>query len=173
MFSKIYGQQQRRRREATCSLSVTPGSWRLQHTGSQPWCGERRHKPKQAPPKPETIDIDSDDDLLLILASTSRGWVNEMSQRAASWRKGYFEALGNQGTWISYASLSRLGSRLIQATAARSGHTFRAGGNTVTKKRSRMSPDTIRQVVCLKSWGVISGNNSDDEDVETDETISH
>ena len=47
---------------------------------------------------------------------------------------------------------------------------FSQGGDIVTKKRNRLTRDSIRMIVCLKAWGIFTDedmeNESDDEVVD-------
>jgi hypothetical protein len=49
----------------------------------------------------------------------------------------------------------------IPATSAPSECVFSQGDDIITKKRNRLTGDSIRMIVCLKSWGVFA-----DEEVE-------
>ena len=55
----------------------------------------------------------------------------------------------------------------IPATSALSERVFSHGGDIVTRKRSRLSPTTLRWVICLQDWGILSDNddldNSEDD----------
>jgi hypothetical protein len=53
----------------------------------------------------------------------------------------------------------------IPATSAESERVFSVGGDIVTKKRNRLSPCTLRHLICLRNWGIISPG----EDSEGDE----
>jgi hypothetical protein len=53
----------------------------------------------------------------------------------------------------------------IPATSATSERVFSSGGDIISRKRSRLSPATLRWVVCLRDWGVLS----DDDDMDDDE----
>jgi hypothetical protein len=54
---------------------------------------------------------------------------------------------------------------LILATLAPSERAFSDSGNTLTKKRCKLSPQSIRIVVCLRSWGLYK----EEEDSDTKE----
>ena len=58
----------------------------------------------------------------------------------------------------------------IPATSAPSECVFSQGGDIVTKKRNRLTGDSIRMIVCLKAWGVFTeedtDEDTDDEDVQ-------
>ena len=57
---------------------------------------------------------------------------------------------------------------LIPATLAPSKCAFSQGGDIVTKKRNRLTGDSIRMIVCLKAWGIFTeedtNEDTDDED---------
>jgi hypothetical protein len=53
----------------------------------------------------------------------------------------------------------------IPATSAPSERVFSSSGDIISRKRSRLSPATLRWVVCLRDWGVLS----DDDDMDDDE----
>ena len=54
---------------------------------------------------------------------------------------------------------------VISATSAPSERAFSHGGDIFSKQRSRLSPVTLRWVVCLRYWAVLS----DDDDIGDDE----
>jgi hypothetical protein len=54
----------------------------------------------------------------------------------------------------------------IPATSATSECVFSVGSDVVTKKRNRLTGDSVRMIMCLKDWGIIT-----DEDVDEDETF--
>jgi len=95
------------------------------------------------------------------------------------WKKWMKEPLMNRGTdilkyWQSkqyqYPIIARIAKDhlAILATLAESERLFSVGGDIVTKKRNRLSPSTLRYLLCLRSWGIISpgddGDESDDDD---------
>jgi hAT family C-terminal dimerisation region len=51
----------------------------------------------------------------------------------------------------------------IPATSALSEVVFSQGGDIVTKKRNRLTGESIRMIVCLKEWGVITDEDVDEE----------
>ena len=53
----------------------------------------------------------------------------------------------------------------IPATSAESERVFSVGGDIVTKKRNRLALSTLRYLICLRNWGVVSPG----EDSEGDE----
>ena len=55
----------------------------------------------------------------------------------------------------------------IPAMSAPSERVFSSGGNVVTKNRNRLSGDSVREIVCLRDWGVIT-EEDDDSDSDGD-----
>jgi hypothetical protein len=55
----------------------------------------------------------------------------------------------------------------IPATSAPSECVFSVGSDIVTKKRNRLTGDSVRMIMCLKDWGIIT-----DEDIDEDEALS-
>jgi hypothetical protein len=53
----------------------------------------------------------------------------------------------------------------IPATSVPSEQVFSDASDLVTKKRNRMTKDTIHEIMCLKDWGVF-GDHDDAEDGE-------
>jgi hypothetical protein len=53
----------------------------------------------------------------------------------------------------------------IPATSAPLECVFSISSDVVTKKRNRLTGDSVRMIMCLKDWGIIIN-----EDVEEDET---
>ena len=54
----------------------------------------------------------------------------------------------------------------IPATLALLECVFSIGSDVVTKKRNRLTGESVRMIMCLKDWGVIT-----DEDVVEDEML--
>jgi hypothetical protein len=54
----------------------------------------------------------------------------------------------------------------IPATSAPSERIFSNGSDIVTKKRNKLSPSTIRYLLCLRNWGQIPDASSDGEDAD-------
>jgi hypothetical protein len=52
----------------------------------------------------------------------------------------------------------------IPATSAPSERVFSLAGNLVSKKRTRISSENVRYVLCLRSWGVIVEDDEEEED---------
>jgi hypothetical protein len=52
----------------------------------------------------------------------------------------------------------------IPATSAPSECVFSSSGDIITKKRNRLTGDSVRMIVCLKAWGII-----EDEDLVEEE----
>ncbi|KFY67389.1 hypothetical protein V496_01580 [Pseudogymnoascus sp. VKM F-4515 (FW-2607)] len=61
----------------------------------------------------------------------------------------------------------------IPATSAASKRVFSNGSDIITKKRNRLSPPTIRYLLCLRNWGRIqeAESDGDDADDKADEEI--
>ena len=57
----------------------------------------------------------------------------------------------------------------MPATSSPSEVVFSQGGDVVTKKRNRLTGDSIRMIVCLKAWGIYT-DESDDEDIGDEKT---
>jgi hypothetical protein len=53
----------------------------------------------------------------------------------------------------------------IPAMSAPSECVFSVGSDVVTKKRNRLTGDSVRMIMCLEDWGIVT-----DEDIEEDET---
>jgi hypothetical protein len=56
----------------------------------------------------------------------------------------------------------------IPATSAPSERVFSAAGNLITKKRTIISSENVRYVLCLRSWGLLI-NDDEYEDIQFDE----
>ena len=54
----------------------------------------------------------------------------------------------------------------IPATSAASERVFSNGSDIITKKRNRLSPPTIRYLLCLRNWGKIQEADSDGDDAD-------
>ena len=52
----------------------------------------------------------------------------------------------------------------ILATSAPSKSVFSVGSNIVTKKWNRLTGESVRMIMCLKDWGIIT-----DDDIAEDE----
>jgi hypothetical protein len=51
----------------------------------------------------------------------------------------------------------------IPATSTPSKRVFSIAGNLISKKRTRISSENVRYVLCLRSWGILDSNNDEDE----------
>jgi hypothetical protein len=51
----------------------------------------------------------------------------------------------------------------IPATSAPSERVFSIAGNLISKKRTRISSENVRYVLCLRNWGVLDPDNDEDE----------
>jgi hypothetical protein len=56
----------------------------------------------------------------------------------------------------------------IPATSAPSERVFSMAGNLISKKKTRISSENVRHVLCLRSWGVIV-RDDDEEEIYIDE----
>ena len=57
----------------------------------------------------------------------------------------------------------------IPATSAASERVFSNGSDIITKKRNRLSPSTIRYLLCLRDWGqLLDSIDSDDEQADNE-----
>jgi hypothetical protein len=51
----------------------------------------------------------------------------------------------------------------IPATSAPSERVFSMAGNLVSKKRTRISSENVRYVLCLRSWGILKDDDDEEE----------
>jgi len=51
----------------------------------------------------------------------------------------------------------------IPATSAPSERVFSMAGNLISKKRTRISSENVRYVLCLRSWGLLEDDDDEDE----------
>jgi hypothetical protein len=51
----------------------------------------------------------------------------------------------------------------IPATSAPSERVFSMAGNLISKKRTRISSENVRYVLCLRSWGVLKADDDEEE----------
>jgi hypothetical protein len=64
----------------------------------------------------------------------------------------------------------------IPVSSVPSERVFSAGGDIITKKRNRISGESVRYLLCLRSWGIIPEDNDfndlvEEEDGEDDEIV--
>jgi hypothetical protein len=57
----------------------------------------------------------------------------------------------------------------IPATSAPSECVFSIGSDVVTKKRNRLTGNSVRMIMCLKDWGIITDEDIDDDEEEEEE----
>jgi hypothetical protein len=57
----------------------------------------------------------------------------------------------------------------IPATSAPSECVFSIGSDVVTKKRNRLTGDSVRMIMCLKDWGIITDEDIDDDNDKGEE----
>lgn len=78
-----------------------------------------------------------------------------------------------QGKQYQYPIIARIAKDhlTIPATSPESERLFSVGGDIVTKKRNWLSLSTLRYLLCLRNWGVISLGDEEDsvDDVEDEE----
>jgi hypothetical protein len=58
----------------------------------------------------------------------------------------------------------------IPATLAPLERVFSQGSDIVTKKRNRLTSESIWMIVCLKAWGLYADDDGSDEDTLDEET---
>jgi hypothetical protein len=51
----------------------------------------------------------------------------------------------------------------IPATSAPSERVFSMASNLISKKRTRISSENVRYVLCLRSWGILDPDNDKDK----------
>lgn len=54
----------------------------------------------------------------------------------------------------------------IPATSTPSERVFSNGADILTKKRNRLSPQTLRYLLCLRDWGIVPDAKDSDADDE-------
>lgn len=115
-------------------------------------------------------ETDSDDDLY-----ATQG----ISFQEPEWKRWILELRPGQQTdilkyWLSKQYMYPIVAQIardylaIPATSAASEQVFINGSNIITKKRNRLSPSTVRYLLCLRDWGVLpegddSEGDGDDE----------
>ena len=57
----------------------------------------------------------------------------------------------------------------IPATSAPLECVFNIGSDVVTKKRNRLTGNSVQMIMCLKDWGIITDKDVDDDDDEEEE----
>jgi len=68
--------------------------------------------------------------------------------------------VAKQYQYLVIAKIARDHLAIPATLAAASERIFSQGGDIVTKKRNRLAPATLRELLCLRSWGVV-GEDSD------------
>jgi hypothetical protein len=51
----------------------------------------------------------------------------------------------------------------IPATSAPSERVFSVAGNLISKKRTKISSENVRNVLCLRSWGILDDADNEEE----------
>ena len=117
-----------------------------------------------------TIDQepDSDEDLfasegLAFQEPEWRRWILEPQPGEHTDILKYWCAKQYQYPVIAYIARDHLA---IPATSAASERVFSNGSDIITKKRNRLSPPTIRYLLCLRNWGKIREADSDGDDAD-------
>lgn len=128
----------------------------------------------------ETDNEDSDDELALhgviqivpyspIKASSTEveRYLNEPLLKRGN-KKTYSEY--QKGASTFYPILTRMAKDYgtILSTSVLSESVFSIAGLQITARRNRLAPKTMGVIMCLRSWGLIS-ENDDDEDRDSDE----
>ena len=110
------------------------------------------------------IDIDSEDELYVSQSRYDtepewKRWMKEPTVGRDTDILKYWQSKQYQYPLIASIAKDHLA---IPATLADSERVFSVGGDIITKKRNRLSPSTLRYLLCLRNWGVLS--QGDDED---------
>ncbi|KFY91845.1 hypothetical protein V500_04432 [Pseudogymnoascus sp. VKM F-4518 (FW-2643)] len=110
------------------------------------------------------IDVDSEDELYISQSHYNtepewKRWMKEPTVGRDTDILKYWQSKQYQYPLIACIAKDHLA---IPATSADSERVFSVGGDIITKKRNRLSPSTLRYLLCLRNWGVIS--QGDDED---------
>jgi hypothetical protein len=110
------------------------------------------------------IDIDSEDELYVSQSHHDiepewKQWMKEPTVGRDTDILKYWQSKQYQYPLIASIAKDYLA---IPATSADSERVFSVGGDIITKKRNRLSPSTLRYLLCLRNWGVLS--QGDDED---------
>jgi hypothetical protein len=73
-----------------------------------------------------------------------------------------------QGKQYQYPIIAKIARDhlAIPSTSAASESVFSIGGDIVTKARNRLLPSTVRYLLCLRNWGIITQAQDSDSDIE-------
>jgi hypothetical protein len=119
----------------------------------------------------EQLDPDSDDDLYVTTATSYqepewKRWNNEGCPGPQTDILKYWAAKQYQYPVIAKIARDHLA---IPATSAASERVFSNGSDIITKKRNRLSPSTVRYLLCLRDWGHLPEADDSDADDEREE----
>ena len=112
-------------------------------------------------------DYDSDDDIFVSAANSARESEANRWQKEPSVGKNTDILRFWKSREVDYPILAQMARDYlaIPATSAASERVFSQGGDIVTKKRNRLHPDSVRYLLCLRSWGIFP----DEEDLVEEE----
>jgi hypothetical protein len=113
-------------------------------------------------------DPDSDDDLYVSHGSSYqepewKRWILEPRPGQATDILEYWAAKQYQYPIVACIARDYLA---IPATSAPSERVFSNGADILTKKRNRLSPQTLRYLLCLRDWGIVPDAEDSDADDE-------
>jgi hypothetical protein len=116
------------------------------------------------------IDIDSEDELYVSQSRHDiepewKRWMKEPTVGRNVDILKYWQSKQYQYPLIASIAKDHLA---IPATSAESERVFSVGGDIITKKRNRLSPSTLRYLLCLRNWGVLSQGDDEDSGDDTD-----
>ncbi|PQM43529.1 hypothetical protein VC83_09656 [Pseudogymnoascus destructans] len=117
-----------------------------------------------------SIDIDSEDELYVSQShhDTEPEWKRWMKEPTVGRNTDilkYWQSKQFQYPLIASIAKDHLA---IPATSADSERVFSVGGDIITKKRNRLSPSTLRYLLCLRNWGIISQGDDKDSGDDAD-----
>jgi hypothetical protein len=116
------------------------------------------------------IDIDSEDELYVSQSRYNiepewKRWMKEPTVGRDTDILKYWQSKQYQYPLIASIAKDHLA---IPATSADSERVFSVGGDIITKKRNRLSPSTLRYLLCLRNWGIISQGDDEDSGEDAD-----
>mgnify|MGYP001559935908 CR=1 FL=1 len=95
---------------------------------------------------------------MILSQNKSNGWRSQNLAGTQATLK-YWQSKKYQYPMIARMAKDHLA---VPATSVDSELIFSVSGDIVTKKQNRLSPSTLRYLLCLRKWGIIS--QGDDED---------
>jgi hypothetical protein len=112
----------------------------------------------------EEVELDSEDELYISqkkpeLEPEWKRWINEPNMGPKTDILKYWASKQYEYPVLAAIAKDHLA---VPATSADSERVFSVGGDIVTKKRNRLAPSTLRYLICLRNWGVISPGEDDD-----------